>query len=199
MRTKAEKPPFWTCVFLVAITVPSLLAGTGCANLALGGLAAMQANSRKAAIERNKKPELTQLQIRQMQTRQIPAGDVKKVLTVALAVLQDDGFSVQNANTELGLLSASKQLHEEDVDEASTAFAKGFMGSMGGVSRHTFTSIEATVTVAAFGEETRVRMSARLAQSGGGNIRYEAVTEPEYYQAFFTKLEKGLFIEREKI
>ncbi|MCB2054878.1 MAG: hypothetical protein KDE35_11635 [Geminicoccaceae bacterium] len=176
----------------------TLLLG-GCGNVVSGTMAAMRADSERSEEESKKKPELTQLQIREMQTREYETDDTKQIQRVALAVLQDDGFVVANANTELGLLSASKNLHEKQVDDASTAFFKGFLGFWS-ISTEEWSNIETTLTVNPFGSRTRVRLSARLTAAGSdGSSNYEAITEPEFYQDFFTKLEKGLFIEREQI
>lgn len=181
---------------LVVAALVSLGLG-GCANAVMGAMTAMQADAERSQVEANKKPELTQLQTRELQTRRYDATDTTNILKVALAVLQDDGFVVTNANSDLGLLSASMNLHEKQVDDAGTAFMKGFFG-IGVVSTQKWSTVESTVTVTPFGDETRVRMSARLsAISTNGGTQYQALTEPEFYQAFFTKLEKGLFIERE--
>ena len=172
---------------------------SGCANAISGALSAMKADNERSKMEANKKPEMTQLQIRSLQTRTYEGANTSKILRVALAVLQDDGFVVKNANSDLGLLSASKNLHEKTVDDSETAFMKGFFG-IGSVSTQKWSTIEATVTVTPFGAKTRVRLSARLtAISSNGSSNYEALTDADYYQNFFTKLEKGLFIERQKL
>jgi len=132
-----------------------------------------------------------------LQTRTYDNIDKDRVLKVALAVLQDDGYTVTNANTELGLLTATKQLYEKKVDDPGTAFIKGLLGG-GSISEQKFQHIEATLTVSSFGKQTRVRLALRLAAySSRGEVNYTVVFEPEPYQAFFAKLEKGLFIERE--
>lgn len=171
----------------------------GCANVVSGTVAAVRANSEQAELDANQKPELTQLEIRQMQTRVFATEDVRKIQQVALDVLQDEGFVVSNANGELGLLAASKSLFGKEVDDVGTAFVKGFFGFFD-VSTEEWSSVEATLTVRPFGEQSRVRYSARLsATSSNGQVSYEAIHEPEFYQDFFTKLEKGLFIEGQQL
>ena len=51
-------------------------------------------------------PEKTQLQIREIQTRSYDTNDTKIVMKVLLNMLQDEGFIVRNADTDLGLLTA---------------------------------------------------------------------------------------------
>ena len=140
---------------------------------------------------------MTQLQMRELQTREWDITDKAKILSVSVGVLSDDGYVVQNANADIGLLSASKELYEREVDDAGIAFLKGALG--GSYSAETTSSsIEVNVSVMPFGEKTRVRMVAQLSQeSTKTGVTKEIITDAEFYQNFFTKLEKGLFIERE--
>lgn len=189
-------------VFLVFLHIALASNLSGCAQAVMGAISAARASSKQAQKDANKKPVLTQLQTRQLQTRNYATRDTKKILQVALAVLQDEGFVVKNSDADMGLLSASKNLHEVDVDSVGSAFAKGFFGFVGSVSSHEFSTVEATVTVTSFGKEARVRLSVRLSstESGGlsgSNIKYEAVTDPNFYQDFFAKLQKGIFIEQQ--
>lgn len=173
------------------------IAATGCATmLASGAISAAQANRERSKQEAKKKPEMTQLQMRQLQTRQWDITDKAKILSVSVAVLSDDGYVIENANTDLGLLSANKKLHEKEVDDAGAAFLKGAFGGSYGAAE-SFTTIKVNVTVAPFGEQTRVRMVAQLSQASSDGYLEEIITDAEFYQQFFTKLEKGLFIERE--
>jgi len=63
-------------------------------------------------------PPKTQLEIREFQTRDYDTSDVKMVMKSLLNVLQDDSYIVKNANVELGLLSASKEVDVESKGEA---------------------------------------------------------------------------------
>lgn len=175
----------------------------GCAQAVMGAMAAAKAAEEQRKEDAKKKPEMTQLQIRKMQTREWDVMDKNKIMSVALAVLQDDGFVVANANVDVGLLAAHKDLFKKDVDDTGTAFAKGFFGLGYSVSESTYSRIEASLTVTPFGQKTRVRMSARLAETStagfNADVTRQAITEAKFYQEFFTKLEKGLFIEREKL
>lgn len=180
--------------------VGGLLSATGCANIASGAITAMRAESERNAEEAKKKPELTQLQIREMQTREYEATVKARILPVAVAVLQDQGYVISDANAELGLLSAQMRLHEKNVDDSQTAFMKGFFG-MGMVSEEKWSTILVNTTVTPFGDKVRVRFAGRLSAMGfgmsGSNTEEEQIREPEFYREFFTALEKGIFIEQE--
>ena len=186
-------------LFAASFLLAAVLNVSGCANVVSGALTSMRADAERNAEAAKQKPELTQLQIRELQTREYDSATKARILPVAIAVLQDGGYVIGNANAELGLLSASKQLHKKDVDDAGTAFMKGFFG-MGMISTEEWSTIETNVTVTLFGDKVRVRMAARLsAMSTSGATQYEQITEPEFYQNFFTTMEKGLFIEREQL
>lgn len=64
------------------------------------------------------KPPLTQLQVREMQTRSFDMTDDHKVQKAVLNLLQDEGFIVKNAQPNLGLLVAEKQepIQQPDSD-----------------------------------------------------------------------------------
>ena len=187
-------------VFVLGALVGVMLSTTGCANIASGAITAMRAESERNAEAAKKKPELTQLQIREMQSREYESTVKERILPVAVAVLQDQGYVIGDANAELGLLSAQMRLHEKNVDDSQTAFMKGFFG-MGLVSEEKWSTILVNTTVTPFGDKVRVRFAGRLSAMGfgmsGSNTEEEQITEPEFYREFFTALEKGIFIEQE--
>ena len=59
-------------------------------------------------------PEKTQLEIRQIQTRNYDVEDLRLVMKSILNVLQDDGYIVKNVALDLGFLSANKEMDIED-------------------------------------------------------------------------------------
>ncbi len=71
-------------------------------------------------------PLQTQLQTREFQTRSYETNDMKMVMKALLNVLQDDGYIVKNANVDLGLLTATKEI------DISAKGVVGFLNAMGG-------------------------------------------------------------------
>ena len=140
-------------VFLLVVAVGTSGCLYGAEYVVGGAISAARANEERRRQAANRKPEMTQLQRRQLQTREYEAVERTRILEVAVQVLQDDGFVISNANTELGLLSASKELHNRQVDDAGTAFVKG-MFTMGAsdISTDEFSAFEANLTVTQFGE-----------------------------------------------
>jgi len=139
-------------------------------------------------------------------------------MKVILDVLQDDGFIVKNASSDMGLLAASKDVDIEDSRDALNARTLGFLGGCGnsgciylapftayeGAKNAKFTknaAIEVTANVSEFGKETRVRVNfqRRIMDNQGGVQKVEQIQDGQFYQEFFGKVDKGLFIQREKL
>ena len=142
-------------------------------------------------------PQKTQLQIRQFQTRIYQTNDSKMVMKAMLNVLQDDGFIVKNAVLDLGLLSAEKTV---DIENKGEAFLATFFA--GAQARWKKASIiECTANITEFGKTTKVRVNFQLKMldNKGGILKIEQITDEKYYQDFFAKVDKGIFLQREKL
>ena len=140
---------------------------------------------------------MSQLQIREMQTHDIDTDDVKMVMKAMVHVLQDEGFTIQNANVDLGLLTAAK---DSDIENHNNRVMLQMM--MGNDARwDKRETVEASANVSSFGKQTRVRVSfqRRVFDNIGNVSRVEQVLEAARYQSFFSKLSKSLFIEKEGI
>jgi hypothetical protein len=136
----------------------------------------------------------TQLQIRAIQTRAYEISESKLVLKAMLNVLQDDGFIVKTAVPELGLLTATKEIDIERMSESLPAF---FFG--GANARWKKNSIiEATCNVSNFRDKCRVRVnfSQKILDNLGGIIKIRQIYDQKFYQTFFTKVDKSIFIQR---
>jgi hypothetical protein len=141
---------------------------------------------------------VTQLEIRAIQTRTYAGQDVRTVLMALLSVLQDDGFLVHYGDVELGLLDASKSVAGFDAGDFSLTLPTRVAGEIVGVSPGVAT-IEATANVTRFGDRVRVRINfqRRLTDARGTVVAVSQVTDAKGYQEFFTKLDKGLFLQQE--
>jgi hypothetical protein len=142
-------------------------------------------------------PQKTQLQIREFQTRSYETNDIKMVMKAMLNVLQDDSFIVKNAVLDLGLLSAEKSV---DVESKGEAFMAAFF--MGANARWKKASIiECTGNISEYGKLTRVRVNfqIKVLDNKGGIVEVKQIEEEKYYQEFFSKVDKGIFIQKEKL
>ncbi|MDB6028542.1 MAG: hypothetical protein JWM68_4765 [Verrucomicrobiales bacterium] len=130
--------------------------------------------------------EQSPLQIRARETRTYEDRDAKTTLKTVLDVLQDEGYLVDYGNTDLGLLHASKTTF--DTVDQSWFWQNPLT-----------TRLEATVNVSSFGGQMRVRINFQTKVSDSqGNVYWTAlISDPKFYQEFFAKLDRGLFIQKQ--
>lgn len=144
-------------------------------------------------------PEKTQLEIRQFQTREYPNknASTKRIMKAVLNVLQDDGFIVTNADSELGFITAKK---ETDVQDGLETFMAAFAN--GAQARYRKNQVmEASVNITEFGAQTRVRavFQTKVLDNFGGVVSVAQVEDGNFYQDFFAKVDKGIFIEKQRL
>ena len=146
---------------------------------------------------KDEKPPKTQLEIRQFQTRSFDTQDVRLVMKSLLNVLQDDGYVVKNVALDLGFISANKEM---DVEEGSERFfAQATSGAQARWVKNEL--IEATLNVTEFGTHTRVRTNfqRKVFDNRGAVVTVEQIIDEQFYQDFFTKVDKGIFIQGQDI
>ena len=140
---------------------------------------------------------------RQAQTRRFDTADETLLLSASAAVLQDLGFNLDESETKLGLVVASK---DRDATEAGQVIGAIFMAALLGVYVPTDQrqKIRASLVTRPFGEsgdKTAVRVTfQRVVWNTAGQVsKTEALSEPELYQVFFSKLSKSVFLEAHEI
>ncbi len=165
--------------------------------------------------ERQRSPQ-TQLQVRAYQTREFDTNDVKLVMKAVLNTLQDEGFVVRNAVVDLGLITATKEL-QLTGEKTSTGgsndywneiFSKLFKTSSRSSSTsnrynenrfNKFKVIEASVNVSEIGTRCKVRANflAKVLDNTGDPSEVYTVDDQKFYQDFFAKVDKGVFIQKQ--
>ena len=148
-------------------------------------------------IQVPQKPLRSQLEIRELQTREYTSKDLKQVMKAVIGALQDDGFIIRNADKELGFINASREL--DVMDPNSAMWAQIFEGQN---ARYQKTSImEASANVSEFGKEVKVRIvfQAKIIDNFGMPIDSKTVEDPRIYQDFFSKVDKSIFFERQRL
>ncbi|ARN84338.1 hypothetical protein [Candidatus Nucleicultrix amoebiphila] len=141
--------------------------------------------------------EKSQMQIREFQTRSYDTADAKAVMKTVLDVLQDDGYIVKNAVPDLGLLTATK---EDDLEESGEAFWKTFwMGHHATWKKHAI--IEASCNVSSHNNQSKVRANfvVKVMDNKGGTVEVKQIDDQAFYQKFFSKVDKGIFLNKEKL
>ncbi len=140
---------------------------------------------------------------RQAQTRRFDTSDEAMLLSASAAVLQDLGFNLDESETKLGLVVASK---DRDATEAGQVIGAILIAALIGayVPIDKTQKIRASLVTKPFGE-TGDQMSVRITfqriiwNDQGQVSKTEALTEPELYQEFFSKLSKSVFLEAHEI
>ncbi len=113
----------------------------------------------------------SQLETRQLQTREYDTLDKRMTLRSVVATLQDLGFTIDTADLALGTITARRLYHDKN-------YANYLM-------RMTLTVRERE------GERVAVRANARLDDA--------AITDPKTYQDFFVALDKAMFLTLHKV
>ncbi len=179
----------------------------GCALVAavwLGGCQSLQKDAFRLSE--------TTLETRQMQTRQFDAVSEAEILAASSGVLQDLGYAIDEVEKELGVLSASKRADASNgvdlvgrigMDVAScllsfliacdNEFYKGAKD---------FQDIRLTLVVlpsqtASGAHSVRLTMQRVVWDRNGRVAQQETISDPAVYQAFFTKLSRSVFFEKE--
>lgn len=161
--------------------------------------------------QKQKTPQ-SQLQVRAYQTREFDTNDVKLVMKAVLNTLQDEGFVVRNAVVDLGLITATKELQigsgsgsDYTSDYWTDVFAKLFKTPVSSqnttkeVRFDKFKVIEASINVSELGTRTKVRANfvAKVLDNKGDPSEMYTVDDMKFYQDFFSKVDKGVFIEKQ--
>jgi hypothetical protein len=152
------------------------------------------------------KPPLTQLQLRQLQSRSYENRDFITAMRAVINALLDEGFIIKNADKDLGFIQATKDV---ELSGGGGGPAVDIFGGFGGVGVwgnpqqrwHNSSQIDCSGTLTKVGESTNVRLifQRKTLDNYGVPMGISLIEDPEYYQNVFTKIDKSLFLEREKL
>ena len=163
------------------------------------GLAACEDTIPKEALQLTKES----LEERQAQTRRFDTGDEAELLSASAAVLQDLGFTLDESETKLGLIVASKDRDATETGQVVGAIIVALL--TGAVMPIDETQkIRVSLITRPIGENatrTAVRITfQRIVWNTQGKIsKLEPLTDPKLYQEFFAKLSKSVFLEAHEI
>jgi len=151
--------------------------------------------------------------MREMQTRLYDSVQATQVQKAVFDVLQDDGYVVKNAEPSLGLLTAVKEVSISSRRDGSTReginFGAGFgfgpYGFWGEPNAQeqwpALEVVESSVNVTPFGKGVKVRVifQKRILNNFGGPVSSTMIDDLNFYQSFFSKVDKSLYLLREKL
>lgn len=143
------------------------------------------------------------LDVRQLQTRRFAAIDESQLLAASAGVLQDLGFNLDESETELGLIVASKR------QSASNEGVEEFMQLL-----KIFADVEITVDrdqriraslvsspVPNKDDEFYIRVTFQriVWDTENGISKRQTLGDPMLYQEFFDRLSKSVFLEAQSL
>lgn len=143
------------------------------------------------------------LQDRQLQTRRFDIQDEEKMLSASAALLQDLGFTLDESETRLGLIVASKDRSAFNPGQFTVALFIALLGG-GAVPIDETQKMRASLVTRPVGEDSKhiqVRITfQRIVRNTHGQVtKAERLNTPEIYQEFFDKLSKSLFLEAHEL
>lgn len=149
------------------------------------------------------------LENRQLQMRQYETKDEEKIISSVAGVLQDLGFTLDNSETEVGFVAASKKADAKSGAQITLAFLGDVLAAAGGAYSNNISRCDKDQVVKASvitqpsldGNKTVVRVTfQRIVWNMSSQIsRVETINEPQIYQKFYDALSKAIFLEAEKI
>lgn len=138
---------------------------------------------------------MSTLERRSFQTREFDTPDTRIVMKAMINVLQDMGFQIQNADAQLGLLTATKWANiEHTKKEMKRALKEETVLSKSLV-------LETTANISEFGTQSRVRANfqERILDAEGATLAVNQIEDPQFYQTFFAQVDRGVFLQREGV
>lgn len=143
------------------------------------------------------------LERRQLQTRVFETENEAQLLSASAGLLQDLGFNLDESETDLGVIVASK---DRDATEAGQVVGSVIFAIIFGVPLpiDEEQKIRASVITRDLGGERdgyAVRLTLqRIVWNNQGKVsKTEPLDDAEMYQEFFSKLSKSVFLEAQEL
>lgn len=135
--------------------------------------------------------------LRRLQTRRFDTNNETELLQASLGVLQDLGFELDESESRLGLLVASKQRDATDAGQIASKILIAAFSQQNMPIDVTQRIRVSLITRVISPRESTVRITfQRIVWNDMGQIsRSESLDDPELYQEFFYKLSKAVFLE----
>jgi hypothetical protein len=147
------------------------------------------------------------LQLRQLQTRRIDGIGEKDLLNASAGVLQDLGFNIDESETRLGVIVASKDRSAMNAAQVAGAIAVALLGVYMPVDKTqkirvslvTRPSLASDGSVRPDSQLIRITLQRIVWNTESQVTRIESIEEPLIYQEFFERLSKSVFLEVQQL
>ena len=151
-------------------------------------------------------------QKRQIETRRYDGITETKLISASANVLQDLGYNLENSETKLGVITASKERDASNAGEIAGVVAVAILTSLVGAPVVMATSKNQTIRVAIvvrpvidssgkpMTDNFFMRITfQRTVNRSDNTVVGETLSDPELYQGFFEKVSKSVFLEAQNI
>ncbi|MDX1402389.1 MAG: hypothetical protein R3245_10735 [Kiloniellales bacterium] len=142
------------------------------------------------------------LERRQLQTRIFETDNEAELLSASAALLQDLGFNLDESEVKLGVLVGSKERDATDYGQEVMAFI-GLLFTGVLMPTEDEQKIRASIVTRPLEERkgfaVRLTMQRIVWNDQRVITRSEALDDPKFYQDFFAKLSKAVFLEAQEL
>jgi hypothetical protein len=181
----------------------------------LGAIAVVVTSCTVVTYQQQAPTPKSQLQISEFQTREFDTNDTRLILKAVINVLQDDGFIVKNADQNLGLLFATKEVDLQNRGNSNSSsndywatLIEGMIKNQGGNRRNNnnepmtyqkLKTVESSINITEMGSRSKVRANfqAKILDNKGNTMEVYSVDDQKFYQDFFSKVDKGIFLQKQ--
>lgn len=135
--------------------------------------------------------------------------DEKKIVQASAGALQDLGFTIDKSEMDLGVIVSSKNRSAVSVGTATLAITADVASALFGGYSNLYgqtdkeQKIEASVVINPSLSDkaivVRIKFQRVVWNQTGQVSRFETIKDPQYYQDFFERLTKAVFLEEHKI
>ena len=140
------------------------------------------------------------LTLREYQTRSYEAKDKEQLFHAVLNTLQDDGFVIDVADINSGLIkgvvnSTSINSRETLQKTAFTVLTWGVFLLFTDGNIKDVETVSASITISPYGNSTKVRTSFVYKQVNpdGETVEHKQIVDKAVYQKFYSSIEKSIF------
>jgi hypothetical protein len=153
------------------------------------------------------KPTPDSLERRQLQSRRLDGISETNLLAASAGVLQDLGFNIDESETKLGVIVASKDRSAWNAGQIAAAVALALFGAQYAVDKTqkirvslvTRPALAADGTPRADSQILRITIQRLVWNTDNQLSRIDSIEDPMVYQEFFERLSKSIFLELQAI
>lgn len=133
---------------------------------------------------------------RQLETRRFETKDEESLIVASAQVLQDLGFTLEESDTKLGLLTGVK---DREAGSAGQKIGMIFLAALAGAqpiydtNQKIYATLISTKSHDKHGYNVRIEF-ARIIWNNQGQARMQKIEDEEIYKDFFDKLSQSVFL-----